>query len=90
MSSDDAGDRPGDTGGPDAAAEAVLDAALADVEGDPKCSVCPADADFYLYATGRVSTFACWEHVSPYAAEVNGAPGESSKPIAVPLPSFRG
>ncbi|WP_020222105.1 hypothetical protein [Halarchaeum acidiphilum] len=75
--------------GPGAAALAVRDAALDDCGGTPTCAVCPANADFYLYEAGRVSTFACWEHVSPYAAAVNGSPEDAQRPIAVPLPSFR-
>ncbi|MFC7167611.1 hypothetical protein [Halospeciosus flavus] len=53
------------------AADALADA-LDGVEGTPGCVVCPESADFYLFAAGRVSTFACWEHVSPYAALVDG------------------
>lgn len=78
-----------DAEGPDAAARAVRDRALDACESEPTCSVCPASADFYLYEAGRVSTFACWEHVSPYAADVNGTPEGAGRPIAVPLDSFR-
>jgi len=87
MSSDDGA--VGGADGPSEAAEAVLEAALAEVEGEPTCAVCPAEADFYLYEVDRVSTFACWEHVSPYAAAVNGSPEDAERPIAVPLPAFR-
>lgn len=52
--------------------EAALADALDGVEGTPPCAVCPESADFFLYAAGRVETFACWEHVSPYAALVDG------------------
>ncbi|WP_435099880.1 hypothetical protein [Halarchaeum sp. P4] len=89
MSSGDATDGGDDPDGPDAAALAVRDAAMDACGGKPTCSVCPASADFYLYEADRVSTFACWEHVSPYAADVNGSPESSERPIAVPLDSFR-
>jgi len=74
---------------PDAAALAVRDAALDALDDAPRCTVCPTGADFYLYEAERVSTFVCWEHVSPYAADVNGTPEDAERPIAVPLPSFR-
>ncbi|GGM56185.1 hypothetical protein J2752_000838 [Halarchaeum rubridurum] len=74
--------------GPGPAACAVRDAALDALDDAPRCAVCPAGADFYLYEAGRVSTFVCWEHVSPYAADVNGTPADAERPIAVPLPSF--
>jgi len=90
MSSDERDGRVGGADAPGPAAEAVLEAALSDVDGEPGCSVCPASADFYLYESGRVSTFACWEHVSPYAAAVNGCPDDADRPVAIPLPSFRG
>ncbi|GGN07559.1 hypothetical protein [Halarchaeum nitratireducens] len=97
MSSDGAGGTDGAenaTGGgadgPGPAARAVRDAALAALDDAPRCVVCPAGADFYLYEAGRVSTFVCWEHVSPYAADVNGTPTDAERPIAVPLPSFTG
>ncbi|GGL51923.1 hypothetical protein [Halocalculus aciditolerans] len=74
-----------------AATDALADA-LADADGEPRCAVCPASADFYLYAPGRVSRFVCWEHVSPYAAEVDPddlpepAAGHAlDRPVAIPL-----
>ncbi|MFB6078850.1 MAG: hypothetical protein ABEJ80_07730 [Halarchaeum sp.] len=87
MSSGDAGGGAAD--GPNAAARAVRDAALDALDDPPTCAVCPASADFYLHEAGRVSTFVCWEHVSPYAADVNGSPEDADRPVAVPLPSFR-
>lgn len=74
-----------------AATDALTDALAAD-DGYPDCSVCPADADFYLFAPGRVSRFVCWEHVSPYAAEVDpddvpepGGGHALDRPVAIPL-----
>ncbi|GAA0311487.1 hypothetical protein [Halarchaeum salinum] len=89
MSSDDVGAAENADEGPDEAALAVRDTALEGVDGTPTCTICPADADFYLHEAGRISTFVCWEHVSPYAAAVNGTPEDADRPIAVPLPSFR-
>jgi len=73
----------------DPVSAAVLEDALAATDGEPTCSVCPSSADFYLYEADRVSTFACWEHVSPYAAAVNGSPTDAGRPVAIPLPAFR-
>lgn len=76
-----------------AATEALADA-LPESGEPPACAVCPSSADFFLYAPGRVSRFVCWEHVSPYAAEVDpedvpepGGGHALDRPAAIPLDS---
>lgn len=64
---------------------AALEAALADLDGDPVCAVCPASADFFLYEEARVSKFVCWEHVSPVSAAVDAEPGDADRPVAIRL-----
>lgn len=65
--------------------DAALEAALADLDGEPGCAVCPSSADFFLWEEGRVEKFVCWEHVSPVSAAVGGTVDESDRPIAVRL-----
>lgn len=65
--------------------EAALEAALADRDEQPRCAVCPAGADFFLYEAGRVEKFVCWEHVSPVSADVDGESSRRDRPIALRL-----
>lgn len=67
------------------AARDALEAALADLDGDPECMVCPAPADFFLYEADRVAKFVCWEHVSPVSAAVDADPDDADRPIALRL-----
>jgi len=80
--------RPGEfaAGAPEHA-EAALRAALADLEGEPRCAECPNEADFFLYEPERVAKFVCWEHVSPISAVVEAAEGDGTvdRPLAVAL-----
>lgn len=63
--------------------ERALSRARAEVE-DPRCAVCGAPADFFLYEPERVREFVCWEHVSPVAAVVGEAEAVD-RPLAVAL-----
>lgn len=63
--------------------ETALEAALEDREHPPRCSVCPATADFFLFEAGRVAKFVCWEHVSPVSADVDGE--SDDRPVALRL-----
>lgn len=65
--------------------DTALEAALADLDGEPRCAVCPLSADFFLWEDGRVEKFVCWEHVSPVSSAVGGEPGETDRPIAIRL-----
>lgn len=65
--------------------ETALEAALADRESSPRCAVCPAGADFFLYEPDRVAKFVCWEHVSPVSADVGGDSNAGDRPVALRL-----
>lgn len=65
-------------------ADDALEAALADLESEPRCAACSSTADFFLFEPERVATFVCWEHVSPVSAVV-AAEDPPDRPIAVPL-----
>lgn len=67
-------------------ATAALAERLADHDGDPECARCPKPADYFLYEPGRVETFVCWEHVSPFSAAVDD-PEEArpGRPLALSL-----
>ncbi|MFC3477285.1 hypothetical protein [Halobacterium litoreum] len=77
-----------DEGGADASpdAAAALSDALAAADGDPTCARCSKPADYFLYEPGRVETFVCWEHVSPFSASVDDEedPPEG-RPVALSL-----
>lgn len=61
-----------------------LDGLLDAAERRP-CKVCGAAPDFLLYRAGREPSFACWEHASPVAADVDGTPDGSGRPVAIPV-----
>ena len=65
-------------------ADDALATALEDVAGDPQCAACSNPADFFLYEPERVTTFVCWEHVSPVSAVVD-PDRQTDRPLAVPL-----
>jgi hypothetical protein len=67
-------------------AAAALADRLAEHDGDPECARCPKPADYFLYEPGRVETFVCWEHVSPFSAAVDD-PEEArpGRPLALSL-----
>ena len=52
----------------------------------PECARCSKPADYFLYEPGRVETFVCWEHVSPFSAAVDD-PEEArpGRPLALSL-----
>jgi hypothetical protein len=90
--SDDApGERDGDSDAsrrsdPDRDAAAALSAALDDCDGDPDCDRCSKPADYFLYEPGRVETFVCWEHVSPFSAAVDDPEdARPGRPLALSL-----
>jgi hypothetical protein len=69
------------------AASALADR-LAATDGDPECARCPKPADYFLYEPGRVETFVCWEHVSPFSAAVDNdedAEPRPGRPLALSL-----
>ncbi len=66
-------------------AEAALERQLSSVDGDPSCTLCRADADFFLYDPDRVAKFVCWEHVSPVSAVVDLPVEGTNRPVALPL-----
>jgi len=70
----------------DAAAAAALADRLDECDGDPECDRCSKPADYFLYEPGRVETFVCWEHVSPFSAAVDD-PEEArpGRPLALSL-----
>lgn len=83
----DAGDD-GDAGGVDGqsrGAEAALSAAVDAADGDPDCALCSKPADYFLYETGRVEKFVCWEHVSPHSAAVDSEDARPGRPVALSL-----
>ncbi|MFB6072083.1 MAG: hypothetical protein ABEJ88_03855 [Halobacterium sp.] len=68
------------------AAAAALAARLEDAAGDPECAHCSKPADYFLYEAGRVETFVCWEHVSPFSAAVDEDDElREGRPVAVAL-----
>lgn len=89
-SDDSPGDRDGASdasrSGPDRDAAAALSAALDDCGGDPECDRCSKPADYFLYEPGRVETFVCWEHVSPFSAAVDDPEdARPGRPLALSL-----
>ncbi|MDH5019406.1 hypothetical protein [Halobacterium rubrum] len=68
------------------AAAAALSAALDDCDGEPECDRCSKPADYFLYEPGRVETFVCWEHVSPFSAAVDDPEdARPGRPLALSL-----
>ncbi|MFB6267434.1 MAG: hypothetical protein ABEI31_07225 [Halodesulfurarchaeum sp.] len=70
---------------PETAATRAMERRLAEVDGDPTCTHCGGEADFFLFEPDRVATFVCWEHVSPLSAAIDVPVAESERPVAVPL-----
>ncbi|SEW26182.1 hypothetical protein [Halobacterium jilantaiense] len=76
------------TSAPDAEADAAaaLSAAIDARDGDPECDRCSKPADYFLYEPGRVETFVCWEHVSPFSAAVDDPEdARPGRPLALSL-----
>lgn len=66
-------------------ARAALERQLSSLDGEPSCTLCRADADFFLYEPDRVAKFVCWEHVSPVSAAVDLPVETTNRPVALPL-----
>jgi hypothetical protein len=68
-------------------AAAALADRLAERDGDdPECARCSKPADYFLYEPGRVETFVCWEHVSPFSAAVDDPEdARPGRPLALSL-----
>lgn len=66
-------------------AKAALESRLSNHDEEPSCTLCQAQADFFLFEPDRVAKFVCWEHVSPVSAAVDTPVSESNRPVALPL-----
>jgi hypothetical protein len=67
-------------------AAAALADRLDEREDDPECARCSKPADYFLYEPGRIETFVCWEHVSPFSAAVDDPEdARPGRPLALSL-----